>query len=500
MTNEEALASHLAPERRKEVGAFFTPRAIVDRALEAVAPFLPDDGPAHVVDPACGAGAFLVAARERWASSRLVGAEVDPTSAALCRERVASVHVVEADSLSTDALGGALGDRSGFELWLGNPPFNGTSPLLKDASAWARVCRWLPPQFRLKRGTSLREDYVFFLLLASRHLEGRPGALAFVTSATLLDTFSYAPVREALLERLQLREVIELGAGAFTGTRVSTCITVWTTQRDRQLPRHAGLPFRPAAPTWSLVPPRADATEIDRAWRRVGGAPLSELVPVSFPGLKTRFDELLVDGDAARLEERVRAFLSATEGELPDFARRFELKGPLYAKLEALKRAAPSAGFEPSAIRPFHRYRGPLPMARPAFCYLDRRLIPRGDHRQRGEYDPHAHPVKLVFNQNELPLAATLLCEPGCVTAYRHSRFAPLEVPESLLFDPQATRIKGAQRLVPNLGPLGRDWATRLGSPLAVFQHIAQHVMSRPFQEVWAAGFGRSHSPLIAPP
>ncbi len=499
MTDEESLASHLSADHRRAVGAFFTPRAIVDRVLEAVAPYLPDEGPTQVVDPACGAGAFLVAARERWSDARLVGAELDATSAEHCRRRAPGALVVEADALSTDALDHAV-EESAFELWLGNPPFNGTSPLLRDPSAWEKACQWLPQALRLKRGTSLREDYVFFLLRASVRLSGRRGALAFVTSSTLLDTFSYAPVREALLQRLQLREVLDLGPGAFRGTRVSTCISVWTTQRDARRPRSTGAPFEPAPPTWALLPPRADAVEVDRAWRAGGGAPLSALVPVSFPGLKTRFDELLVDDEAGRLAERVEAFLGVSEAELPAFAERFGLGGRLWPKLEALKRAAPAVPFVPQAIRRFHRYRGPLPMDRPAFCYLDRRLIPRGDHRLRGDYDPHLHPVKLVFNQHELPLAAHLITEPGCVTAYRHSRFAPLEVPEPLLLEPTAHRVAAEHARVPNLGPVGLAWAERLGSSQAVFKHIAGHVMSLPFQELWAPAFGRSHSPMIAAP
>lgn len=504
VTDEESLALHLDPQRRKAVGAFFTPRSIVDRTIEAVSRFLPDEGPAMVVDPACGAGAFLVAAAERWSHARLFGAELDTTSANHCRRRVPLARVVEADSLTTDALDDALDDAArggaGFELWLGNPPFNGTSPLLRDPAAWARACRWLPDELELKRGTSLREDYVFFLLKASKRLAGRLGALAFVTSATLLDTFSYAPVREALLDRLQLREVIDLGPGAFAGTRVHTCVTVWTNQRDAEPVLCAGRRFRPRGPTWALVPPREDAAALARDWRAAGAAALDALIPVSFPGLKTRFDELLVDEDAAQLEARVVAFCAATEAELPEFAERFGLGAPLVAKLVALKRSAPEVRFERQAVRRFHRYRGPLPMATPAFCYLDRRLIPRGDHRQRGGYDPHGHPVKLVFNQHELPLAAQVLTEPGCVTAYRHSRFAPLEVPEPLRIDPRSQKVDAAARLVPNLSPLGQRWAERLGSPQAVFEHIARQVRSAAFQELWAPAFGRAEAPLIAPP
>lgn len=499
VTDEESLAAHLAPEDRRSTGAYFTPRPIVERALDAVTPYVPASGPSLVVDPACGAGAFLVAAAERWPQARLLGVELSSASASVCRRRVGRARVIEGDALTSDVLEEAL-DESSFEVWLGNPPFHGTSPLLKDTTAWSRACRWLPSSLELRRGTSLREDYVFFLLKASLRLQGRAGALAFVTSSTLLDTFSHAPVREALLGRLQLREVIDLGAGAFRGTRVRTCITVWTTRRDEHPARFSERTFVPQGPTWDLVPPDLDALELDRVWRAQGAVPVGALVPVSFAGLKTRFDELLVDDDAGRLAERVEAFLGTPPAELPEFARRFGLEERLLDKLLTLKRAAPSVPFDASAIRPFWRYRGARPMGPPASCYVDRRLIPRGDHRQRGDFDPHAHPVKLVFNQHELPLAARVLEEPGCVTAYRHARFAPLEVPQPLLERPGLVKVRGSPRQVPNLSPLGRAWAAHLGSPRALFHHVADHLMGRPFQETWAPAMGRAWPPLVAPP
>src|SRR5262249_54083503 len=119
-----------------------------------------------------------------------------------------------------------------FELWIGNPPYNGTSPVLKEPQAYAALRRLLPERFALPPGTSLRDDYAFFLLLAARRLQETRGALAFVTSATLLDAFLYAPVRQALLETLELREVLELGAGAFEGTRVRTCVSAWASRGE----------------------------------------------------------------------------------------------------------------------------------------------------------------------------------------------------------------------------------------------------------------------------
>jgi N-6 DNA Methylase len=473
--DEEALGEHLEAGEKKERGAYFTPAPLVERVLAAVAPFVPAQGRLRIIDPACGAGAFLHPAAAKWPNAELVGVELNPTSAALCQQRVPRAQIIVGDALTNELLPPR---DDAFELWVGNPPWNGTSPLLRSPEAWARACSWLPRGTTLKPGTSLREDYVFFLLKASLRLQER-GALAFITSATLLDAYAHAPIREALLSRLTLREVMVLPRGTFAGTRVEPAVTVWTGPTQGTHVPGAEVNLRPHTEA---------ATALDATWKRAG-LTLPELVPVSFAGLKTRFDELLVDDDRAVLERRVRAFL---ETDVEAFAADFGL-GDFMPKLAALKVFSKAARFDASRVRPFLRYRGPKPMGAPAWCYVDRQLIPRGDHRLRGTFDPHATNLKLVFNMNELPLAAHVLDTPGCVTMYRHSRFAPAMVPRGLLEDWNAKDFD-AEDLVPNL----TDRAAKLGDARTVFEHIARHVMSPAFQEVWAPAFGPSRPPLIA--
>ena len=358
----------------------------------------------------------------------------------------------------------------------------------------------------LPRGTSLRDDYAFFLLLASERLAQRPGVLAWVTSATLLDAFLYAPLRRRLLERMELREVVDLGAGVFPGTRVRTCITVWRSRRgpapsprfrawapvDGPVETATPVRFRIEAPEWSLRPVPTEARRLDARWR-AAGEPLDVLLPVHCTGLKTRFDELLVDGDPGRLVARVDAFLRACD--LRGFARAYGLPAELVPKLEALRRTPglpPRA--DPVAVRPFHRWAGArgLPEGSRAFCYLDRRLIPRGDHRLVGAFDPHAGDCKLVFNLRELPLSAALLEAEGCVPAHRHTRFAPLLVPERVRRDgPRVGRAGGPLGpLVPNLSPAALAWAERVGGPREAFRRIAAFIRSPEVQGVWAPAFG----------
>ena len=498
-------------EAQRIRGEYFTPPPLVEAVLSLAMPHL-GPGPFTVVDPACGDGAFLAAAARALPGARLHGLELDPAHAAAARRSVPGARILAADALrgGWDALARILPDR-GEELWLGNPPYNGTSPLLRDGPAYRALRARLALDDALPRGTSLRDDYAFFLLLASERLASRQGVLAWVTSATLLDAFLYAPLRRRLLDRLALREVVDLGAGVFPGTRVRTCVTVWRSRRGpAPSPRFRAWtpgtgavesarsrPFLVEGPEWSLRPVSANAARLDALWR-ADGEPLDVLVPVSCTGLKTRFDELLVDADADRLLARVDAFLRARD--LRRFARAHGIPLQLLPKLRALRRAPElPARADPAAVRPFHRWagarhRGGLPEGTRAFCYLDRRLIPRGDHRLVGAFDPHAGDCKLVFNVRELPLAATVLEAPGCIPAHRHTRFAPLRVPERVRSEGPGAGRSGAPLgpLVPNLSPAGLAWAARVGGPREVFRRIAAFLNSPAVQETWAPAFGCS--------
>ncbi len=498
--DEEALVHQFPGLDRRALGAFYTPAPLVERTL-ALALSYAGEGPLAVVDPACGAGAFLAAAARARPEAWLGGLELSPEVARACQARVPGADIRVGDALRGGLSPVLEGIPPGHrEVWVGNPPYNGTSSLLKDREAYARLRALLP--LALPPGTSLRDDFAFFLLLASHRLSSRPGVLAFITPSSLLDAFLYAPLREALLRLLTLREVVDLGPGAFAGTQVRTCITVWTSPPEarRVQPVFSGAPFTPEAPEWRLAPTSSEASALDARWRSEGEA-LTTLVPVSLPGVKTRFDELLVDSDPRRLLARLEDFARVPLEALGDFARTHAIPEALLPKLRALKEGPPFS-VDPACVRPFFRYagarhRGTLPPEARAFCYLDRRLIPRGDHRLRGPWDPHRGAVKLLFNVRELPLSAALLEEEGCVHDHRHARFAPLLVPQRVRDEGlDITRVTGSVDalgpLVPNLSPQGLAWAERLGGPLAAYQAIVRFLNGPEVQRHWAPVYGAS--------
>lgn len=507
--DEEALVHAFPQLDRKARGAFFTPAPLVELVLELAAALAPPGRPLAVIDPSCGAGAFLSSAKTRLPQAHLLGLELHQEAAAFCAERVSGATVLTGNALRDgwDRLVENI-PPGAFELWVGNPPYNGTSEVLRDRETYAQLRKLMPDV--LPKGTSLRDDYAFFLLRAAQRVAERGGVVAFVTSATLVDAYLYASLRGALLRRLKLVEVVELGTGVFVGTRVRTCVTVWTRDyegearyvtRDCSGPFQRGqlgrpVPLQPGAPDYLLRPHDADAARLDQRWREEGEA-LTTLVPVSSPGLKTRFDELLVDDDPDRLFHRISQFVLSREDGLAEFTARWGIAPELEPKLRALRASFEALELSRDKVRPFYRYagarhRGSIPESARAWCYLDRALIPRGDHRLRGEWDPHLGRVKLVFNIRELPLSAALLEREGCVHDHRHARFAPLMVPERIRDQGVGCTRQGGPLgpLVPNLSPRGVRWAERLGGPRALYAALVAFINSDEVQEVWAPTFG----------
>lgn len=140
--DEEGRAVATRGERRK-LGAFYTPREVVERTLKLLGVGEGGsgwDGRFSICDLSCGSGNFLsVAARrlgERGERVEVVGIELDPLAAWACRagleidlagvEGRVRTTVLEGDGLLGEAVerANALGE-GGFDVVLGNPPFLG---------------------------------------------------------------------------------------------------------------------------------------------------------------------------------------------------------------------------------------------------------------------------------------------------------------------------------------------------------------------------------------
>jgi len=182
----------LPPDVRKRRGVWFTPPGLAaPTAARALAPL--DDGrPLRICDPAAGAGAFLLAAREalRCSEAELVGVDIDPDAVALARSELPGADLRVGDGLR------ALPDES-FDAVLTNPPWE---TLQDGPDARARVAE-LRGRFE-RQGKGKLFTYRLFVERAVRLL--RPGGrLGMIVPASLWFDRDAAALRDLLLDQCE---------------------------------------------------------------------------------------------------------------------------------------------------------------------------------------------------------------------------------------------------------------------------------------------------------
>ncbi len=189
-----AIEATVPASQRHGLGQYFTPSALVELVLDLVG--APSSPVARVLEPSCGSGRFLLAARERWSlrDAQLCGYETDALALDAARDQLPDVSILNEDFLSA----GAYGD---FCRVIGNPPY------VRD------------------RGRG-RDLYADFIERSIEHLrEG--GRLALVLSNSWLDVDYGRAVRANLLETCALEWLVESTAERwFRNARVNTMILV----------------------------------------------------------------------------------------------------------------------------------------------------------------------------------------------------------------------------------------------------------------------------------
>ncbi len=170
----------LAPVDRRARGADYTPPALADRLVAITLSGSPD----RVLDPACGGGAFLLAAGRaldlppRESVRRLFGVDIDPLAADVARAATAlwsggtPAEVTVADFLVEGA--------SGADVVVGNPPFR--SPLRAGGTPGPRAYTDISGRFLLK----------------ALDVVGPGGRVGLIQPQSVLAARDAAPVRAAV--------------------------------------------------------------------------------------------------------------------------------------------------------------------------------------------------------------------------------------------------------------------------------------------------------------
>jgi SAM-dependent methyltransferase len=220
--SKPACQPQLPRQRRKQSGVYYTPPEIVKQIVELA---LGDrDWQAHcrILDPACGAGEFLIESlrfcRQRRLPASIFGIDIDESAVLAARTRLLELDPrfpIE-QVCAADALGDLSLRRESFDVIVGNPPYVNVRELARSR-----------PRSEIE---SLRErfscacgNFDLYVLFIERSIELlRSGGRCALVLPNKWATVEYARrCRELLLTRTSLEHVIDLtDVNAFSGARV----------------------------------------------------------------------------------------------------------------------------------------------------------------------------------------------------------------------------------------------------------------------------------------
>ena len=424
---------------------------------------------------------------------------------------------------------------------IGNPPYNGFAGVAVEEERSLSNAYRTTKRAPLPQGQGLNDLYVRFFRMAERRIVEMTGAgvVSYISNYSWLDGLSFTGMRERYLEAFDLIQIDCLNGDKYKtgkvtpggkpdpsvfstpstpeGIQVGTAISLFV-RRERHAAANAvrfrhfwgkgkkdelvdslheagdasAHPYVELAPASELglpfMPLQFEASYF--AWPL-----LPELLPVSFPGVKTSRDDVVVDIDRERLIARMENYFD------PDISH------------EELRRIAPgamekSSGFNPIAVREYLQQRGFQPQNIIRYCYrpFDIRWLYRETEtnlidRKREEYLPQ------VFDGNafmfttgrtrkaltEPPLFTQLPNDLNCMdSGARGFPTYVLELGDSLFSE--------KRKVKPNLSSKAVEYLRQIGSSeIDLFYHCFS-IISSPLYRYEHSGALRSNFPRIPLP
>lgn len=328
---------------------------------------------------------------------------------------------------------------------LGNPPYDGYAGVADNAEERAlsdeyrKVDKVAPPQ-----GQGLNELYVRFFRMAERRIAEKTGegVIAFISNYSWLDSMSCTGMRERFLDVFDSISIDCLNGDKFktgkrtpdglpdpsifsmpsnpVGIQVGTAIATMVRKRDHQPSGSIGFrhlwgsgkretlaatadadpailyePIEPSLPMRLQFMP----SSVGAGYFEWPGLP--DLLPVSFPGVKTSRDEFLVDIDRTALEERIERFFDpeVSDADLskafPSLMNKTGRYDPSATRKALLSRPHRLGKIVPYTYRPFDN--------RWLYWDPDTKLL----DEKRTEFEPHTLPGALLIEAREKEVGDT---------------------------------------------------------------------------------------------
>ena len=321
----------MTPSIRKQHGVVYTPDHIVDLILDNVLPQNADAlAAAAICDPACGDGAFLLAAVRRIlarlgrddalaALRRMAGYDIDRAALARCRAqldaelaaRYPGVQIEwrlrERNAFDRTA---SRGDGGRFTHLVGNPPYVRVQHLEQSGR------RRIAGQWQVIRGAT--DSYLIFYELGLDLL--RPGGiLGYIAPSSWLRSDSGSALRRMLATSHAVRKIIDFGEHqVFDAVTTYTAIVIIQKHgQPRAIPaeKFDGAAFHPAGTIAidAANPSRPWTAATDAERRRMAeltarGPRLAEIADIHV-GIQTLADEVFIFPAAPRESREMESWI-----------------------------------------------------------------------------------------------------------------------------------------------------------------------------------------------
>ncbi len=214
----DALTALRTPPRRRGLGQFWTPPAIVAPMLAwALAA-----EPTRLVDPGCGSGRFSTAAIRLDPALDILAIDLDPLACLMTRAALSVLQATSARVICGDYLTLVIPAHEGRTAWVGNPPYVRHHDLTRETKAWAgQAARSIGRQISGLAGLHA----LFFLATLVHGSAGDVGT--FVTSAEWLDVGYGSIVRRLFTDGMGGRalDLVDPRAAPFEDAMTTALIT-----------------------------------------------------------------------------------------------------------------------------------------------------------------------------------------------------------------------------------------------------------------------------------
>lgn len=195
-------------QKRKKLAQFFTHKELVNFLVDNV----PITKKSLILDPACGAGAFLIAVLEKngLRSENIFGIDVDSTALALCSLNMEmnigknKFNLIQTDTIGKFNLQEYLPEvaiAGGFDVIIGNPPFKNMN---KDIGYNSKE----PMYNSIINGVA---NSATLMIGKSYSLLKEGGYLGFVLPKNILRVDSFSNLRKFLLKNTKILTIYDLG-------------------------------------------------------------------------------------------------------------------------------------------------------------------------------------------------------------------------------------------------------------------------------------------------